>query len=670
MSGGSQSAAACALGGGVLTWIVCVWASPGTVGWFDAPELAAAGQQLGVAHAPGEPAYLLLVRLAQLLPLGDLASRAVWFAALCAAGLVAAMVWLTRELVPEAPALSLGFVAAACAFCAPLWIQGIVVELYGLQALVTVVALLVLIVSKGRLHGYAVAGALVGFGAALNPLLTVLAIPGIGLLTVARHGRPAVRSIALASVTTGVVAVSCYLYLPLRSAAEPGVCFAVLDRPVTILEFISGKPYARSFGHLGMSGLAGNVLLHVQLLIGWCGLPVLALATLGAVILARTARAATAGLVLFGAASWVSTITRPELETFTPDVAGYFLMSCLVAVVLAAVAVTWIQRRSRAIAAVLVIVSVLWTGAVGSNQLRPHSGRGASGASLALLEAAPPGGVLLVGSDSTALPTLYATTAGRRRPDLLVLPIYLLEPDLLERALARHSGHSIGNLDGTHEWLGRSLIAANRDLGVVGTPLVWPPEVLEGLHPAGLGMALSRPGDSAADLARRDAALRARLVDPLWSADDLLADRQLRRLLGSTASSHAGIHLRRGASADALDSLARASALHPDPWAMVHLQRANMETGVLAPPVARRGDAAAGRAALARGDTAGARSLLEVAVRRHPDDPDLWEDLALAQYWEGEFGDASASWSAALRARPGSPFALAGKERLYSMGIP
>jgi len=188
--------AAVAFGGGVLSWVVCVWGSPGTVGWFDAPELAAAGQQLGVAHSPGEPGYLLLVRLAQLIPLGDLASRAVWLASLCVAGLVGSMVWLTRELRPETSSLSLAFVAVASSLCGPLWIQGILVELYGLQALVTVTALLVLCLTRGGVHGYAIAGALVGFGAALNPLLTVLALPGMVLLVVARHRRPTWTSAA------------------------------------------------------------------------------------------------------------------------------------------------------------------------------------------------------------------------------------------------------------------------------------------------------------------------------------------------------------------------------------------------------------------------------------------------------------------------------------------
>lgn len=660
----------CALGGGVLTWSLCVFGSPGTVGWFDAPELAAAGQQLGVAHAPGEPAYLLLVRLAQLIPLGDLASRAVWLAAACAAGLVAAVVWLTREIVPDLPTLSLAFVAVACSFCAPLWIQGIVVELYGLQALVTVTALLALCVSRGGVHGCAAAGLLVGLGAALNPLLTVLALPGLVLLTLARHGRPSIVGIATATVAAGAVAASCYLYLPLRSAADPGVCFAVIDRPSTMLDFVTGKPYARSFGSPGLAGFAANAVLHLRLMIAWCGLPVILLTVLGAVVQARTALWTTAGLVLFGVASWLSTITRPEIETFTPDVAGYFLVSCLVAVVLAAAAVGWLQRKNSAIALATVFLAVLWTAVAGTTQIRAHQGQGGTSAALALLQATPPGGILLLGSDSTALPVLYAITAGRRRPDLFAAPIYLLQEDQLARQLTRHPRLSVDGVEGTHEWLGRGLMEDNRELGVVGTPLVWPPETLDDLRPCGLGLALRRAGETPRDAERRDAALRSRLIEPMWAAGELGHDRQLRRMLSSTASMHAAVHLRRGERPRALDVLSRASAVHPDPWAMVHLQRANLESGVLAPPVARSGAAAAGRAALAAGDTLRASRLLRTAVDEYPDDADLWEDLASAQYWERSFRDASASWDAALRRRPGSPSALAGKERLYAMGIP
>lgn len=647
MTDARRPVARLAIGGALTAWVLCVFASGATVGWYDAPELAAAGQQLGVAHAPGEPAYLLLVRMAQLVPLGDLAARAVWLSSAFVAALVALVVWLTAELIPRATTLALGFVACACALCSPLWTQGVIVELYGLQALLSLGALAAVCAARGEARGWILAGALVGFGGAVNPLLTVLALPGAVVVVVARHGRPAWISLALGTVAAVAFGASCYLYLPLRSAAEPGVCFAILDSPATVTNFVTGKPYARSFGPLTSVELVDNLVTHLRLLIAWCGFPALVLAALGAVIRARTGSAVVAGWILLGLGSWLTTVPRPGLETFTPDVAGYLLISVLAVIALAAAGVSWIQRRSAIAAAAVTVLAVGWAGASGVGAIRVHRETPAQHAALALLEATPIGGILLTGSDSTALPVLYATTTGRRRPDLFAAPLYLLEPRLLRRQAVRHPRLALGDWTGSAEWLARPLIAANAHLGVVGTPLLWPPELVDRRVPMGIGVALDRPGETPLDLGRRGAALSAALVEPLWSPTSLLRDRQLRRLLSSTAATHAEIALKGGHTQVALGILSRASSLHPDPWAMVHLQRASVESGQLAPP-AHHG----------------------LASSEILDDADVLEARALEQFWARDFAAASATWDAALALRPGSPQSLAGKERLYAMGVP
>src|SRR5688572_14114962 len=54
-------------------------------GGADGGELAAAAWVGGVAHPPGYPLYLTLVRVFQLVPVGDVAFRATLFSVLCAA---------------------------------------------------------------------------------------------------------------------------------------------------------------------------------------------------------------------------------------------------------------------------------------------------------------------------------------------------------------------------------------------------------------------------------------------------------------------------------------------------------------------------------------------------------------------------------------------------------
>ncbi len=670
-SSATRIAGICSLLAGALYLVT----SPADVGWFDAPELAAAGQQLGVAHAPGEPVYVLLLRLAQLLPLGDLAARAAWLSAAIAAALVGTAVLLAREIWPEACASALGLWATGllAATCGPLWTQGTVIELYGLQALLVSGSLLWIVRSSEGWGGLVLAGLLGGLGLAVNPLLTVLAVPAGLILVLGVHPRPPVRAVVWA-VAAAALGASVYVYLPLRSAAEPGVWFGgPLDRPSELFAFVSGQSYARSFARPGAGALAGNVGQHLLLVGGWLGWPAVAAGVVGVVAFARRPLAGLA-LLLFGVGAWASTVPRPTLEVFTPDVAGYLLPSSLTAVLLAGAGIGRIARRWTAPAVALLVVAVAFSAMAGARKMSLHRGTESTAVGLALLEAVPPGGLLLTGSDSTSLPVMYLTTAGRRRPDVLAASVYGTGRHQLDALARRHPGAvvtDLARLDDLHpEERLRALGTPNLDLGVVGTPLLWPPEWMAGLEPAGFGFAL--PGADREATMERAARIETGLVVPLWRDERLRRDRQLRRLLGSTAAARSHVLFRQGRAAEAGEQLRAASALHPDPWAMIHLQRAGFDGGLFAPPADAPADgaAAAGRALLRSGDAVGAVPLLQVAVMDNPGDADLWEDLGAASFWSHDLQGASVAWDQALRVRPGSPGALAGRERLYSMGMP
>ncbi len=658
----------------LAAWALYVGVASGRLGWADAPELAAAGQQLGIAHAPGQPAYLLLVRLAQLLPVGDLAARAVWLSAATSALVVGAMVLLgDRLLPPRAPRTGpLLFLAAATAVCGPLLIQAVVVELYATCALLLFAALLLVLAAPRHPGAGLGAGLALGLACATNPLMAVLVGPGLVLALVLGRRRPG-RG-ALVGIGAGLaVGLSTLAYLPLRSAAEPGVWLADLDGPSVLLEYLSGRTYGRSFG--GTGDVGGLALQHVRLLLRWLGLPTLALGLGGALLGLRERRRETIALATVAVGALGATMTRSHLEEFTPDTAGYLLPTCLVVLLGATLVVGLVARRVPALAAVLG-VACLAAGAVqGVASVRLQRDAAADEIAQALLEATPPGGVLLTGSDSTALPVLYAVTAERRRPDVLAVPAYGT-PDAVLRAQVARRDHltPIPLPDGgapPQEQRLRSLIAAGCETGVVGTVLLWPPELTGALAPAGPGLAVVPcwPGGEAA-LAGTQQRVDEGLVAPLWRPEPLQLSRQRRRLLTGTASQHAAALVDLGRETDALAVLQAASAAHPDPTSMVHLQRATAEDGRLRRTLAwpPGSSAAVGLASLRGGDAEGARPPLEEAVRETPSSPALWEELAVARFWSGDLPAASLAWDQALELRPGSPWSLAGKERLYSMG--
>ena len=106
---------------GLFAFAVCVFlAAPGTT-WYDGGELALAASTLGVAHAPGEPAYLAFASLATLLPVGDVSFRLTLLSAATVAGSSACMVGLGRRIAdpwgPSAARVAGLFAGVATSAC-------------------------------------------------------------------------------------------------------------------------------------------------------------------------------------------------------------------------------------------------------------------------------------------------------------------------------------------------------------------------------------------------------------------------------------------------------------------------------------------------------------------------------------------------------------------------
>src|SRR5207237_1106626 len=86
------------------------WANDGS----DSGDLVTAAATLGVAHPTGYPTYLLLARLFQLVPLGDLAFRATICSAAAAIGATLTVALIVRSLCTDSAwrgALSAGLAA-------------------------------------------------------------------------------------------------------------------------------------------------------------------------------------------------------------------------------------------------------------------------------------------------------------------------------------------------------------------------------------------------------------------------------------------------------------------------------------------------------------------------------------------------------------------------------
>lgn len=190
----------------------------------DSGELVAAVQVLGIPHPSGYPLYILLGKLWTLLvPLGSIAYRMSLFSSACAAATVGALhrVCLGLGLRPVAAATA----SLLLAFSPSFWGEANVQRVYALNALFVVLA-------AGAAFSWhrtreprrlLLAAFLCGLGASNHTFMAVqaVAIAVFGLVAEpALLRKPRALILAASAYATGS---SPYLYLPLRSRADPAL---------------------------------------------------------------------------------------------------------------------------------------------------------------------------------------------------------------------------------------------------------------------------------------------------------------------------------------------------------------------------------------------------------------------------------------------------------------
>ncbi len=425
------------------------------VGAADTFEFQVVAPQLGIAHPTGYPLYLLLGKLASLLPVGTVAWR-LNFASAVYAVLAAAVVFrlalrLTRHPLPAlAGAVALGLVPIY-------WGQAIIAEVYTLHALIVASALWLMtrLVAGGdrpqptadnrrpsaaeRKVMVALAFVL-GLGLA-NHLTTVFLLPPAALAiafvlwpTLTRRGRtaggrvvrrrsllPLLLQLALAFAAPLLL----YAYLPLRWAA-------INHEPMGVGRFVDWVVAGRFQGALQWGAwlrdparreIVGRLLLDAW---GW---PHLALAVAGLVWLLRRHWRVAAVLLLAGAG-----FTFYALNYYVPDLAVFLIPTHVVVGVCAAAGVGipfaegWTARRyPTAWSSLLFVVALLpaLLPAGGRWAAMDQSGRdgGETWARGVLAMPLARGAAVLADSEKIA-PLYYVQQMERLRPDLeiMVLP--------------------------------------------------------------------------------------------------------------------------------------------------------------------------------------------------------------------------------------------------------
>jgi 4-amino-4-deoxy-L-arabinose transferase-like glycosyltransferase len=323
LSAPSRRAARWLLGGTVALTFLLAFAlylatlAP-TVTFEDSGELISAAYTLGVPHEPGYPLWTVIAHLFTLLPFGTVALRVNLMSAVftaVAAGLIA---WATMLLIDEcragraagggrrvagspwAPALSgvSGLLVCAAGLAAGLlaaiaattWAQAIITEVYGLNAaLVALLLLLILVWTRAATpHGrrrlfYAICFVL-GLGLTAHDTFVVL-LPAVALYGFAyeRRLRPSWRQLA-AGAGLFVVGLLPYVYLPLAATRRPLMNWGNAGTWTNFWRVVTRHQYVTS-GHSGVGTTIAEFGTSASLLVHQWFPALLALALVGLVVL-------------------------------------------------------------------------------------------------------------------------------------------------------------------------------------------------------------------------------------------------------------------------------------------------------------------------------------------------------------------------------------------------
>jgi len=436
-----------------------------TVTLVDSGELALAARDLGVAHPPGTPLWVLLGHLATLAPWGTIAARAAAASAVFAALAAGLMVLVAREALllvlqpspagephPDTPRW-IGWVPPAMAglcfaFSRSLWSYATIVEVYPLNALL-ILAVLFLMLRWARGGGdgwlYAAAASF-GLGLGVHHVTVALTLPALAALAYRAAGPGVFRSrrLLLAAGAAALAFIAVYAYLPWAASHKPLFNWGDPSTLQRIVWHITGRQYQSYFDASTRAAgqeLAGFLRLAARQF-GPPYLPlILLLAAAGAGRLWRRDRLVGLALVLVLGAN----VAFGLAYVIGEDKDAYYLPSFAALALAAAFGAQALLARSRgaapAVAAGLLVLATaapLASGYAYADRSRYFI---AEDYVSNTLQTVAPGGMILIGDWQLYAPLLYFREVEDRRRDVAAVDIHLLRRswyfDTLKRQFPR-----------------------------------------------------------------------------------------------------------------------------------------------------------------------------------------------------------------------------------------
>ncbi|MDD5368732.1 MAG: DUF2723 domain-containing protein [Anaerolineaceae bacterium] len=388
----------------------------------------------GIPHPTGYPTYTLLGQLFQRLPVGAPYTRGALLSALptaLAAGLLG--FWLARWIVGQTRYTWVAaLVAGVAAGVAPgIWSQAVIVEVYGLEALFVVLAMIwvayLVNPDNCRLPLLVALAACFGLGLG-NHVTLVLISPVLALAALLSwKSRMPVKWLAaqLASVFLGLLV---YLYLPLAARGFPPVNWG---NPQTLAGFlweVTAKPYQGMVFGLELAKVPQRISALANLLWQQFGVLGLLLGIFGAVQFPFRRK------FLQVAMLWIFLVYSVFAIGYrTDDSTAYLIPAYLVFAAWIGLGVFMvISLRWRAFPvgmglAAIVAASILIQVPGNYRQVDPRVDTQPTDFARAYLARAPASAILLTSGDRDAFPLWYAHFGLKQRPDVAVVVLPLTQ---------------------------------------------------------------------------------------------------------------------------------------------------------------------------------------------------------------------------------------------------
>lgn len=465
------------------------WTLAPTVTLIDSGELIVAARNLGVAHPPGFPLYLILAHLASLVPLGNIAARinfaSAFFAALASAMLTLLMAELlitaqylagsgrgkersrrsarkagvsdvteirTNKLFVLIPALASGSVLA---FSRTLWAYATIAEVYTLNTLLVLIIFFLMlrwrrrIIEAGRLIGAAktsnpdydyllyTAAVLFGLALGVHHVTVGLTLPALAVIVYSTQGPRFFASTRLlyAAVLSFAALLTVYTYLPLAAAHSPILNWGDPRSLQAIWRHITGKQY-QVFLSFAPQAAGAELLefgkLAARQLGSWCFPLGFALAIAGLVNTFKQARTTFWMIILMVACNMAYCLGYSIAE----DKDAYYFPTFIALAIAIGFGLHWLLQYVLASALISrrPFMPALLTGlalpalALACNW--PYNNRGhywiAQDYVENILGAIEPSGLLLNQDWQVESPMLYAREVEQRRRDVKVVDLNLL----------------------------------------------------------------------------------------------------------------------------------------------------------------------------------------------------------------------------------------------------